>query len=387
MPSATAPARVLSGRFLRLTAANFCFFMTFASFFLLPLHVRALGGSDRTVGFVMGTSGISGLLGVLLVGALIDRAGCRVFLRSGLAGMASVSLAFAFVRELGPWLLVLRALQGLAFAAGFNAASTLAAAFAPPERRATALGLFGVSTLTTHALAPTLGEQVIRLADFHVLFAIAAGFSVVGLALAWTLPEPERTAGAAEETFVLPRDLVVSLAATGCCGIAFGAVITFVPTFAADAHLGPVSIFFLSYTSMAILTRLWAGRLADDIGLRRMILPGMAWLAVSIFALARVDSTLAFLAAGISFGLAQGVVYPTLNAFSVDLAADGQLGRVQAFYNGIFNLGITSGSFALGPVVNAFGHRVMFVCAAGAALLAFLLFLGGTRARAVAAGR
>jgi predicted MFS family arabinose efflux permease len=113
----------------------------------------------------------------------------------------------------------------------------------------------------------------------------------------------------------------------------------------------------------------------------------MAWLAVSIFALARVDSTLAFLAAGISFGLAQGVVYPTLNAFSVDLAADGQLGRVQAFYNGIFNLGITSGSFALGPVVNAFGHRVMFVCAAGAALLAFLLFLGGTRARAVAAGR
>lgn len=386
-PAPSEPARVLSGRFLRLTAANFCFFMTFASFFLLPLHVRALGGSDRTVGFVMGTAGVSGLAGVFLVGALIDRAGCRVFLRSGLAGMAVVSLAFAFVRELGPWLFILRGLQGLAFAAGFNAASTLAAAFAPPERRATALGLFGVSTLTTHALAPTLGEQVMHLAGFHVLFAVAASFSVLGLALAWTLPEPELPPAATGADLAMPRDLVASLGATLFCGIAFGAVVTFVPTFAVDARLGPVSVFFLSYTSMAIFTRLWAGRLADDLGLRRLILPGMAWLAVSIFALARVDSTLTFLAAGFSFGLAQGVVYPTLNAFSVDLAADGQLGRVQSFYNGTFNLGITSGSFALGPVVNAFGHRVMFVCAAGAALLAFLLFLAGTREPAVARGR
>ena len=38
---------ILSGRFLRLTVANFCFFMTFATFFLLPLHVRALGGRSR----------------------------------------------------------------------------------------------------------------------------------------------------------------------------------------------------------------------------------------------------------------------------------------------------------------------------------------------------
>jgi predicted MFS family arabinose efflux permease len=161
---------------------------------------------------------------------------------------------------------------------------------------------------------------------------------------------------------------------------------TFVPTFAVDARLGPVSVFFLSYTSMAILTRLWAGRIADDFGLRRMILPGIALLSGSIYFLSGVHSVVAFLAAGLSFGLAQGVVYPTMNAFSVDLAEAGQLGRVQAFYNGTFNLGITAGAFVLGPVVHAFGHRTMFVCASAAALLAFFLFLGGTRAPAVAAG-
>ena len=383
MPMESTP--ILSGRFLRLTLANFCFFMTFATFFLLPLHVRALGGSDRTVGFVMGSLGVLSLLGVFLVGLLIDRVGCRVFLRVGLLGMSLVSLAFAFVDQVVPWMYVLRGLQGLFFACGFNAASTLAAAFAPPERRATALGFFGVSTLTTHALAPTLGEQILQHTSFQVLFGVASGFSMLGLLLAWTLPEPARQQ--ATQTggfFSMPRVLAVSLAATLLCGIAFGSVMTFVPTFAQDARLGPVSVFFLSYTSMAITTRLWAGRIADDFGLRRMILPGMALLSLAILGLSAVTSLWTFLAAGLAFGLAQGITYPTMNAFSVDLAEPGQLGRVQAFYNGTFNVGVTAAGFMLGPVVHAFGHRTMFECASGAALLAFVMFLFGTREPALA---
>jgi MFS family permease len=379
---------ILSGRFLRLTVANFCFFMTFATFFLLPLHVRALGGSERTVGFVMGSLGVLSLVGVFVVGMLIDRVGCRVFLRTGLIGMSLVSLAFAFVHSIVPWMFVLRGLQGLFFACSFNAASTLAAAFAPPERRATALGFFGVSTLTTHALAPTLGEQVLRFTSFHGLFAMASVFSMIGLVLAWTLPEPDLVPSQTKSRgfLAMPRDLLVTLGATLFCGIAFGSVMTFVPTFAQHAELGPVSVFFLSYTSMAIATRLWAGRLADDFGLRRMILPGMALLSIAILALSEVTSLMTFLAAGLSFGLAQGITYPTMNAFSVDLAEPGQLGRVQAFYNGTFNVGVTTAGFLLGPVVHAFGHRTMFECASAAALVAFVLFLFGTREPAIAHG-
>src|SRR3989442_10841191 len=61
----------------------------------------------------------------------------------------------------------------------------------------------------------------------------------------------------------------------------------------------------------------------------------------------------------------QGFVYPTLNAFTIDLAEPGQLGRTQTLYNGAFNLGTTAGSMALGLVAHTFGHRVMFLVAAG----------------------
>src|SRR3989442_11886316 len=77
--------------FARVTAANFCFFLTFASFFLLPLHVRALGGTERTIGVVMGTSGLAGLVSVLAVGALLDRFGRRIFLLGGIATMSAAA--------------------------------------------------------------------------------------------------------------------------------------------------------------------------------------------------------------------------------------------------------------------------------------------------------
>ncbi len=225
-----------------------------------------------------------------------------------------------------------------------------------------------------------------RASEIRALFAVASGFSMIGLVLAWTLPEAPRQHAAQTSTFSMPRMLAVALGATWFCGIAFGSVMTFVPTFAQDEHLGPVAVFFLSYTSMAIATRLWAGRLADDFGLRRMILPGTALLSLAILGLSEVWSVWTLLAAGLVFGLAQGITYPTINAFSVDLAGPGQLGRVQAFYNGTFNVGVTAAGFTLGPVVHAFGHRAMFECASGAALIAFVLFLFGTREPALAHG-
>jgi MFS family permease len=370
-----ADDRVRRRRFVRLTVANFFFFLTFASFFLLPLHIRALGGSERAIGFAMGTTGLSGLASVFVVGILLDRFGRIVFLRGGLAAMALASLAFLAVDRVGPALFVLRGVQGLAFAAGFNAASTLAAEFAPPERRAAALGLFGVSTLITHAIAPALGELIVSQAGFHALFVVAAAYSALGLAIAWGLPAPPMgDAVAVASRLRATRVLRTTIATVACCGISFGTVITYVPTFVHDAALGPVATFFLSYTAAAVLIRLTAGGLGDVLGRPAVIQPALGLLAISLILLARVGSTPALAAAAVLFGAAQGLVYPTLNAYAIDQAEAGQLGRAQTLYNGAFNLGVTGGSMILGPVVEALGYRVTFMFAAAVALVGLACF-------------
>jgi len=322
----------------------------------------------------MGTSGLAGLASILAVGILLDRYGRRLLLLGGFAAMSLASAAFLVVDRLGPAVFVLRGVQGLAFAAAFNAASTLAAEFAPPGRRAAALGLFGVSTLTTHALAPALGEQLIRRAGFPALFVAATAFSAVALAVAWPLPGGRPPAGVGTTRIRATRALTAALAAVGCCGVGFGGVITYVPTFVHDAGLGSVATFFLSYTCAAVLTRVGAGGLGDSLGRRAVILPALGLLAVSIATLAAARSAAALAAAGVLFGTAQGFVYPTLNAFTIDLAEAGQLGRVQTLYNGAFNVGTTGGSMLLGPIAQAFGHRVAFLCAAAMAAAALGVF-------------
>ena len=64
--------------------------------------------------------------------------------------------------------------------------------------------------------------------------------------------------------------------------------------------------------------------------------------------------------------------------FAIEHVASGQLGRVQTLFNGSFNLGVTAGSFALGGVADAFGHRAAFVCAGVTALVATAIFAATT---------
>jgi MFS family permease len=378
----------LSRPFLIVTVANFLFFLNFASFFLLPLQVRELGGSEATVGAVMGTAGVAGLLVLPLVGVAVDRFDRRRFLALGAVTMTIAALSFSGVQTVGLALYGLRVLQGVSFAMAFTASTALAAELAPAEHRAQALGIFGVSTILTHAVAPGIGEEIVQRGGFPALFAVAAVFSSLSAVLATRLPAPPSAAvlGIPRTPWRVGRLQWVIAAAMTFCGIGFGTVITFIPTFVRGEHFGRVGVFFLSYTAAAICTRVIGAGLSDRLGRRAVIMPALMVLALSIFLLSAVHGVTGLIFTAAIFGLAQGINYPTLHAFLVDLTPDEFLGRAQALFNGAFNLGVTSSGFVFGLVAERLGHRPMFELAALAPLVAWTLlyFLGGARAPAPA---
>jgi MFS family permease len=369
------PAPLLSGAFARVTVANFFFFLNFASFFLLPLYVKSLGGSEAMVGAVMGTGGMAALLVLPIIGVALDRFGRRRFFAVGTVGMTAAALGYVSVDAIGPLLFALRIVQGVCFAAAFTASTTLAAELAPYDRRAEALGIFGVSTLLTHALAPTIGEEIIHHAGFHALCVTAAGFTTVPLLLLRGIPPRLLPAAmATRSTWRVGRLQWVLIGTMTLAGMGFGTVMTFIPTFVRGNDLGRVAFFYGAYTITAILTRLFGGGLSDSVGRRAVVLPALLVLATSIFTLALARSIPVLVVAGVLFGGAQGISYPTLHAFLVDLTADDQLGRAQALFNGSFNLGVMSSAFLFGPVADYVGQRPMFALAALTPLLACGLF-------------
>ena len=149
-------------------------------------------------------------------------------------------------------------------------------------------------------------------------------------------------------------------------------------TYVTSEDLGRVGYFFAAYTSTAILTRLVGAGLSDRLGRRRVIIPTLLALALSIFWLACVHSVPSLIAAGALFGTAQGISYPTLHALLVDVATEAQLGRSQALFNGAFNVGVTASAFACGVVGEHLGQRPMFMVAALTPVIACVLFYVGT---------
>ena len=371
--------RLLSGPFARVTVANFLFFLNFASFFLLPLHVKALGGSETTVGLVMGTSGMASILALPLIGIGIDRFGRRRFFVAGAVAMSAAALGFLSVHAIGPALFALRVVQGVSFAASFTAATTMAAELAVAERRAQALGIFGVSTLLTHAIGPAIGEEIVERFGFPALFVVAAACSMAAVPMLRGVQT--RGVHRVETTpvpwGVSPLQWTVIITMT-LAGMGFGAVVTFVPTYVRAHQLGRVALFYTPYAAAAMLTRVFGGGVSDSLGRRATVLPALVTLAVSIAALAWVGSVAALVAVGALFGAAQGISYPTLHAFLVDLTPPAHLGRSQALFNGAFNLGVMSSAFVFGPVTDHLGHRTMFLSAAMLPLLAAaLLYVAG----------
>lgn len=365
--------------FYLVTIANFVFFLNFASFFLLPLWLSEQGESEQTIGYVMGVGGFSGLCVLPFLGALLDRFDRRRFTVIGSAVMAMTSFAYVAIPGAGPALYLVRVVQGVAFTTAFVAASTLAAELAPRARRGQGLGIFGISTLLTHAIAPALGEQIAGRFGFAVLFAIAGMLGLVALALNVAV-RADRHAHDAVDVAIplrgpLRREPLVwmSSAMMLACGMGFGAVLTFVPTFLHSVAIERVAPFFVSYTVAAVAVRIALGGLSDRVGRRRVLLPSMTLLAVAILALGWVSSVSALIVVGLLFGAGQGMTYPTANALMVDLSHPGNLGRVQTLFAGSFSAGVAASAFVFGGVIVRFGYPTMFAAAAAFVVIGIVL--------------
>jgi len=376
--------------FYLITAANFAFFLNFASFFLLPVHLHELGVSEATIGYVMGTAGFAGICALPFLGMLLDRVDRRRFVVGGGLTMALASFAYLLVPGTGPALFALRVVQGMAFTSAFVTASTLAAELAPLAIRGRALGFFGISTLLTHAIAPAVGEVIAHRYGFSALFAVAGmlGLTSMTLSLAVRAPRarPATTPRVVPHGRSLRKEPLLWFAAATMvtCGMGFGSVLTFVPTFVHTVAIERVAPFFLSYSLAAIAVRFVFGGISDRVGRRPVLFPSMAVLASAILALPTVRSVPALIVDGLFFGAGQGMLYPTANALMVDLSHAGNLGRVQTLFSGSFSIGVSISAFVFGRVIERLGYGVAFTTAAGCVAAGMvLLWLAPEDARAL----
>lgn len=360
--------------FFRATITNFFFFFSMSGFILLPLHVHGLGGTEVEIGVVMGLYNAVGILCQPVVGPWIDALGRKPFMLAGVGFVIVAALLAAAVPSIAVLALV-RALQGLGFSCFFVANYSYVIDLVPPTRRGRALGLYGVAGLVATALAPLVGEWVIRRFGFRPLFAVSAALAVVAAVFVWSLGERRREVALPVRGFPWERgglaDLFhLSMAVTLFFGLGAGTIFVFLPTFAESLGVRTLALFYTAYAVAAIGVRVFAGQLIDTRGRRAVIVPSMflqtaatALLAALGFLVTRASQTPvvpALFLAGLMSGAGHGFLYPGLAALVTDQTPETRRGVVVGIFSAVFLAGQTSGAVLFGYVTHAVGYAFMW---------------------------
>ncbi|MDT8901709.1 MFS transporter [Anaeroselena agilis] len=371
----------------RLTSRNFvcvCIatFLYFGSFYLLiptlPQYVDSLGGSPGQIGLVMGAFSFAAVLVRPYLGRLADRRGRKRLMLLGTGFFALLFPIYGFLQSVAP-LYLLRIAHGFAHAAFLAASAAYIADLAPPQRRGEVIGIYGTANVVSMALFPAVGINIIQYTqNFDVLFACSAIAAAGAFLAVVAVDEIGAHDGGKNPVSLLAvgrrRVVVVPSLALFAGAAAYGTVIAFLPVFAPQRGLADFGVFFTVYAAGTLASRIFAGKLSDRWGRRRVVLPFMALLAVGVFLLPFLDSLFLLILIGLAFGFGFGAFMPTLNALVVDKTPPAERGSALGFFTSFMDMGIAAGAVLLGQVGEKAGFGAMFATAGFILVAGILVF-------------
>lgn len=374
------PAVVKSGKSERLFTPSFVFAalatlaLSLSGFLFvhLPGFLRQFGAAEAEIGRVMSAEAIGAIVAFPLVGWLMDTRGRRVVILSGSVVYLVVVGLYLFIQSLGSHVYVVRVLHGVAHTMWYTGLFTYGADLVPERRRTQGLAIFGISGLVTIGLGALFGDLILAYATYRELFLGSLGFAVLGVLLCLPLRDVGHAAEHGERSSrgalaVARQPNLVSVWIVACAFfMSLGALFSFLKTFVSSVGTGSVGGFFMAYTLIAVLLRVFAGWIPDRVGAKRMLAVALSSSALGFCILAFAQSSMHVIVAGLLCGIGHGYTYPILFSLVIERAKRRERGSAMALYVSIDWLGLLIAGPLFGYIIEYAGYDYAF---AGLALL------------------
>lgn len=373
------PEKIWTRDFTIICIANFFIFLGFQMTLpTLPLFVKELGGSDQSIGWIVGIFTFSALIFRPYAGQLLETKGRKFVYMFGLVIFALTVGAFAIATSIVA-LLMIRFIQGIGFGFSSTATGTIATDLIPSNRRGEGMGYFGLSGNLSLAFGPVLGLALVDVITFPQLFLVSAGIVVVAIIISSfvkykkveRLPDKSTTVkfDIFEKTAIEPSILLFFLTFT------FGGIASFLPLYATQKGVEGIELYFLMYAIFLMISRTFAGRIYDLRGHIYVFPPGVIMIFVAMILLAWLPNTILLIVAASIYGLGFGSVQPALQAWAVDKAANNRKGMANATFFSFFDLGIGIGAIIFGWIAQHFGYGYIYITSAVSVFASLMIYI------------
>ncbi len=319
-------------------------------------------------------------------GALVRRLGERPVYLTGLLLVAASSLATAFADSYYQ-LLIFRGLGGIGSTMFTISAMALLVRLAPPTIRGRVSSAYASSFLIGGMVGPLIGGALagfgLRVPFVAYAVALVAAAAVVGIRLSGARLRPTGSGPPPppmllSEALAIPayRAALASAFANGWCN--FGVRVAVVPQFALvvrdDTWVAGVALALAALGTAATLQV--AGRLADTLGRRPLVIVGLFSTAVTLGVIGLSGSLVVLLVLSALSGLGAGLVNPGQQATVSDIiGSERSGGTVLSTFQMAQDGGAILGPVLVGLVADQAGYGWAFAVTGLVSLLAVLPWL------------
>lgn len=291
----------------------------------LPSYLSKLGGSEYK-GLIIALFTLTAGLSRPFSGKLTDTIGRKPVLIFGAIVCVISGLFYPITTSISGFLF-LRLLHG--FSTGFSptAIAAYVSDIIPKNKLGEAMGIQGLCFSTGLALGPALGSYIKLFADYNVLFYSSSVMALIAIVLVIRVKETvlHKQQFSIESLKISRSDILAKEALpaafiTFITYLGFGVILTLIPDW--SDHLGIINkgTFFIAFTIASVFVRIIAGKISDTYGREIVIKIGLIVLVIALFLLGFLDTINGMLFGAIIYGLAMGILSPTVNAWTIDLS-------------------------------------------------------------------
>ena len=354
---------------------------------VMALYAATLGASVGIIGLIIGLYSITNTPANILLGRLIDRIGYKVPLIAGLIGDA-LSMFLYSVSRSPIHLVLVRALHGTSGGLVGPATMSATADYSDRTRKGRVMSFYGISlaaaTLVGYGLSGIFASRL----GYQTLFLFGAALLIIGVLLSLSLPGANKqssmpTKTLADRSFkkvkalLKRRGLMIAYGSIFAQYFTFGGVVTLLPLYVRGLGMEAfhVGMLLATFAIMFIIVQLPSGALSDKIGRLVPITIGLSLGIVSLIVLPSIATFPLLAVAMMLYGIAYGILFPSISALIADHAAPEERGLATGIFHALLTAGVAIGAPVIGWASEAIGVKLGLVLTPGIMVLALAMSL------------